>query len=797
MNDENLSCSEGNIQNSPKLEFARSQKRNSSIFEERFRKDSNPRRTSDEIRAQVVFEKQIKTLQPQILMSLSLIEESKDLESCKELRKLLEYGIKELNELEKNIKEESQTNIQKSKLRWGELMTESIEKRSRSSSPKGKYSNGSPISEKYREKLNRDEWNKTGQNYQKEQKEEKKKMAIEKQKEILKKKQEENELKHKKAIENQKEHLSKVSSSAKEKNSRINEVAFIQKINDDNEKFLLSNKMKQNEETHTQRREEQLNSIKKRISVDLSTKEQKAKAKREELEIQRQNAIKEKEKQRKQKEELFQERRSSMFKFKSPQTPKSIPKRKDSILSKNSTSKKLTFNESPLLNAILLNFKTSISKLKKNEMNNNPNVPLTNLKVTRIFNDLKSGVQNDKIEDCRTALREFISLPDNKKGFEIQFFIQEQIIDYLVNLLIGTIDSMDSITSNLCSKVLLKVSIFSEGATYLVEQFLFFKLYDLSLNCISNDECATNLSNLFEIINNSIQNYNSNLKWNLIWYISESGLFDSLFKELSIIHQLDQSQSVFILKLLNLISQIIDIVEMNEMINKKEKEVLLGIIENFIGSTFGGTVNLLSQVLNDHDQKKVIPRYILSISLNLLKILNSVFYQYSLYCDEECLFIQKSLNSIIDLDKIFIVLLNHCCNHEAVVKINPSLTNLENLTDIKSILHELLLFIGYYTLNNDEGQLIFTENQKLIKWLNDLPMFYFVSEPEILFPTLISICFRNDENKTILGEDLNFSFVREFIKENDKESTSKFAFCKRFPSQFITEALQYFSEEKE
>jgi hypothetical protein len=80
-------------------------------------------------------------------------------------------------------------NIKKKRLK------ESPEKRSRSTSPKGKYSNGSPLAERFREKLNLDEWNKTGQNYQKEQREEKAKIAKEKQKEKLLKIQQQSELK--------------------------------------------------------------------------------------------------------------------------------------------------------------------------------------------------------------------------------------------------------------------------------------------------------------------------------------------------------------------------------------------------------------------------------------------------------------------------------------------------------------------------------------------------------------------------------------------------------------------------
>jgi hypothetical protein len=114
--------------------------------------------------------------------------------------------------------------------------------------------------------------------------------------------------------------------------------------------------------------------------------------------------------------------------------------------------------------------------------------------------------------------------------------------------------------------------------------------------------------------------------------------------------------------------------------------------------------------------------------------------------------------------------------------------------DVKSISDELILFIGYFTTNNKKGQSLFASNEKMFKLLLELPMFYFVIEPEILFPTLISICFNHEENKTLMKEDLNLCFIRNFI-QNSEEKLGRFSFSQRFPSRLTVDALSFFSEE--
>jgi hypothetical protein len=145
------------------------------------------------------------------------------------------------------------------------------------------------------------------------------------------------------------------------------------------------------------------------------------------------------------------------------------------------------------------------------------------------------------------------------------------------------------------------------------------------------------------------------------------------------------------------------------------------------------------------------------------------------------------------MDTILSVLLKYCCNHDSVQNPNMNQTT-DSILDVKCISDEIILFIGYFTINNKKGQQLFTNNTKMFKLLLELPMFYFVIEPEILFPTLISICFNNEENKTLMKEDLNLCFIRNFIQKTE-EKVGRFSLSQRFPSRLTVDSLSFFSDE--
>eukprot|EP00057_Strongylocentrotus_purpuratus_P011849 XP_011666323.1 PREDICTED: S phase cyclin A-associated protein in the endoplasmic reticulum [Strongylocentrotus purpuratus] len=140
-----------------------------------------------------------------------------------------------------------------------------------------------------------------------------------------------------------------------------------------------------------------------------------------------------------------------------------------------------------------------------------------------------------------------------------------------------------------------------------------------------------------------------------------------------------------------------------------------------------------------------------------------------------------------------------------------------HFTANEDLLHEVVLIVGYITvLNLDNQILVQTGNTPtLLQQLCSLPFQYF-SDPRlinVLFPTLISCCYDNAENKKILQQEMSCSLLMLFLedrqrdqtkskllpsatkardKEREKEGTSKFNLEFRFPDNSTQAALQFF-----
>ncbi|RWS30070.1 S phase cyclin A-associated protein in the endoplasmic reticulum-like protein [Leptotrombidium deliense] len=88
-----------------------------------------------------------------------------------------------------------------------------------------------------------------------------------------------------------------------------------------------------------------------------------------------------------------------------------------------------------------------------------------------------------------------------------------------------------------------------------------------------------------------------------------------------------------------------------------------------------------------------------------------------------------------------------------------------------ALLHELILLIGYFTVLNVDNQNVMQSGRDpqqatILQQLCSLPFDYF-SNPKltrVLFPTLISCCFRNDENKAVLQQEMSAVMLSSFIE---------------------------------
>jgi hypothetical protein len=73
--------------------------------------------------------------------------------------------------------------------------------------------------------------------------------------------------------------------------------------------------------------------------------------------------------------------------------------------------------------------------------------------------------------------------------------------------------------------------------------------------------------------------------------------------------------------------------------------------------------------------------------------------------------------------------------------------------DSKELLHETILFIGYFCLNNEKNQALLCKGEStIIQKLCALPISYFHDKKlkEILFPTLIQASYKNERCLAIM-----------------------------------------------
>ncbi|XP_024136584.1 S phase cyclin A-associated protein in the endoplasmic reticulum isoform X1 [Oryzias melastigma] len=134
----------------------------------------------------------------------------------------------------------------------------------------------------------------------------------------------------------------------------------------------------------------------------------------------------------------------------------------------------------------------------------------------------------------------------------------------------------------------------------------------------------------------------------------------------------------------------------------------------------------------------------------------------------------------------------------------------------EELLHEVIICVGYFTVNHPDNQVIVQSGRQpsVLQKLCQLPFQYF-SHPRlirVLFPSLISACYNNSHNKAILQQEMTCVLLSTFIQDcvsNEKDSDTKTAntdiqkmldYCElsnRFPADQWDSALQFFLKKQE
>ncbi|XP_061856197.1 S phase cyclin A-associated protein in the endoplasmic reticulum isoform X2 [Colius striatus] len=131
----------------------------------------------------------------------------------------------------------------------------------------------------------------------------------------------------------------------------------------------------------------------------------------------------------------------------------------------------------------------------------------------------------------------------------------------------------------------------------------------------------------------------------------------------------------------------------------------------------------------------------------------------------------------------------------------------------EGLLHEVIICVGYFTVNNTDNQIIVQSGRHptVLQKLCQLPFQYF-SEPrlvKVLFPSLIAACYNNPQNKIILEQEMSCvllaTFIQDFAQSSGQmdnqlsqqrerffSSQDYLELYNRFPRQSWEEARQFF-----
>lgn len=152
-----------------------------------------------------------------------------------------------------------------------------------------------------------------------------------------------------------------------------------------------------------------------------------------------------------------------------------------------------------------------------------------------------------------------------------------------------------------------------------------------------------------------------------------------------------------------------------------------------------------------------MPQTFLSLSIMSIKVMNNVIRI-------DVKFVQTLIakNDIIQ-DQLF-----HLLNYLLVY----THENYDKCNDTKELLHETLLFIGYFCMLNESTQnLLHRGENTILQKLCNLPFPYFSDKKlkEILFPTLIAASYKSERSVAIMNQELSLDPFVKFLNDNMKE----------------------------
>lgn len=160
---------------------------------------------------------------------------------------------------------------------------------------------------------------------------------------------------------------------------------------------------------------------------------------------------------------------------------------------------------------------------------------------------------------------------------------------------------------------------------------------------------------------------------------------------------------------------------------------------------------LLSDTTYLKTQNKALPQTVLSLSMTTIKFFNNIS---RLMIDP----VQKLLGSEVMQEQVYHVfsyILSYCND------------NYDSSEDVKDLLDELLLLMGYFAVLNPTNQRILAKGtSSLIQKLSAMPFQYFTDKrlKDVLFPTIFSAIYGEERNLEILYQEVSKDHLIKYLQ---------------------------------
>jgi len=242
----------------------------------------------------------------------------------------------------------------------------------------------------------------------------------------------------------------------------------------------------------------------------------------------------------------------------------------------------------------------------------------------------------------------------------------------------------------------------------------------------------------------------------MVSYIVCSGTVDSLANYFQLVRDpIDSSPEVaeFLLSALQLLTSLTAAIEHQQGMDPTH---LLSALQ---GTELAGTVSMLYGMLlhqgRDSDRDSTpppLPQHTLAVAMETCTLLHRLVRDQHRMGQVQTVLGSEGIS--LEFRHIASYLLYYCQHHSET-----------------ELLNQVIVLVGYFTANHPDNQSIVQSGSQpsVLQQLASLPFQYF-SQMElkaILFPTLLSSCYKSVENSAILSQEMSWQLIEEFVESEE------------------------------